>query len=75
MPLRYKRRLLEHLKHRNYTPSTLQTLTADLGIEDEVDFADAVQLLAGEGVVEISEKGLVELPSLASLKGPVEGRF
>jgi ribonuclease R len=75
MPLRYKRRLLAHLAHKSYTPATIETLIQDLGIEDHGEFKSAIDTLAGEGVVEVTDRGHIRLPSLGSLKGEVIGTF
>jgi ribonuclease R len=75
MPLKYKRRLLDHLQHRSYTPRNMQDLARDLGIEDEVEFGVALDQLAEEGLVDISDGGLVTLPSLGDQGGEVEGIF
>src|SRR3954462_5983137 len=65
MSLRYRNRLLDHLQHRNYTPRKIEQLAQELGIDDQVEFGEAVQALAGEGVIEVSDAGLITLPSLA----------
>ena len=51
MPLRYKRRLIEHMKHDDYTPRRVADVASDLGIEGaEVDeFAAAVAELTEQG--------------------------
>src|SRR4051812_7963212 len=74
MSLRYRKRLLDHLQHRNYTPRKLEQLAQDLGIDDQVEFGEAVEALAGEGVIEVSNAGLITLPSLAGQK-EMEGIF
>lgn len=45
MTLKYEKRLIGHLKHERYEPSTIETLAADLGIDPDErnDFAAAVQ--------------------------------
>jgi ribonuclease R len=75
MALKYKRRLLAHLQHRSYTPRKIDDLARDLGIDDESEFADAVDQLADEGLLEVSETGLIGLPSLADQGGEVVGTF
>ncbi|MCC6677609.1 MAG: VacB/RNase II family 3'-5' exoribonuclease [Phycisphaerales bacterium] len=77
MSLRYKRRLLEHLRHEGYTPRRLADLAEDLGIEESEreEFQQAVEALAAQKLVEIGQGGLVQLPSLANSGGEVEGTF
>lgn len=66
MPLRYRQRLISHLKHKSYTPRKADQLVQDLGIDDPKDFADALDELKRQGVLRITDGGLVMLPSLAS---------
>ncbi|MFN0131859.1 MAG: ribonuclease R family protein [Phycisphaerales bacterium] len=77
MPLRFKRRLLDHLQHRSYTPRKLEDLARDLGIDDAEgdDFAQAIDDMADEGTLEITDNGLVRLPSVGQQGGEVEGTF
>ncbi|MEX2219585.1 MAG: VacB/RNase II family 3'-5' exoribonuclease [Phycisphaerales bacterium] len=74
MSLRYRKRLLDHLQHRSYTPRKLEQLALDLGIDDTVEFGEAVESLAGEGVIEVSDGGLVTLPSVGEQR-EIEGTF
>ena len=73
MALRYKKRLLDHLQHRSYTPRKLGDLARDLGVEDFTGFSEAVDQLAEEGVLELSDGGLVSLPSIGDQGGEVTG--
>jgi ribonuclease R len=76
MALKYKRRLLEHLQHRTYTPRGLDELARDLGFEDEVgDFGRALEQMEEDGLIEISQHGLVSLPSVGDQGGEVTGIF
>jgi ribonuclease R len=63
---RFEKRLIEHIRHEGYTPSRLDTLIADLGIEtDEADeFRAAVSDLGQRGIVVVSTGGVVQLPSI-----------
>jgi ribonuclease R len=65
MSLRYRKRLLEHLRHDTYTPRRAEALVSDLKIDDPQDFAQALKDLEGEGIIHVSESGLIGLPSLA----------
>lgn len=77
MSLKYTRRLLDHLRHDDYTPRRVGDLAHDLNIpEDEIEaFGLAVQELADDKLVEIGSSGVVQLPSLASSGGEVVGVF
>jgi ribonuclease R len=77
MPYRFRRRLIEHLRHDGYIPSRVETLAEDLRIAegDRDAFADEIQRLAQEKAVEVASGGHVMLPSLANCGGEVEGRF
>ncbi len=74
---RYQRRVLDHLKHDDYTPRRIGDLAADLSVpkEDLEAFSLAVQELADEGLVEIMQGGSVALPSIASMGGEIVGSF
>jgi ribonuclease R len=77
MPLRYTRRLLEHLKHDDYTPRRVPELAQDLSIpEDEIgEFTSAVEALSRQKLVELNHAGCVQLPSLSSRGGEITGKF
>ncbi len=78
MPLRFKSRLLTHLKHESYTPSRLGDLAKDLNIpgEELADFTAAVQTFAQEGLLVVASNGHILLPSLADApNGEVVGTF
>lgn len=75
MPLKYKRRLLDHLSHETYSPRKLDDLARELGIDDEAEFGEAVEQLAEEGVIDITESGHVVLPSMGDQGGEIEGNF
>lgn len=75
MVLRYKRRLLDHMQHKSYTPRRLEDLIRDLSIEDEAEFESVVNQLEDEGLISIDERGLVSLPSFGESGGEVTGSF
>lgn len=73
MPQRYTRRLLDHLKHRDYAPATVETLVEELGLASESErFASAVRALAEDGVVALDDNGRVMLPPMP---GEITGSF
>jgi ribonuclease R len=74
---RYQRRLLDHLKHEDYTPRRIGDLATDLNIPSEElhAFSDAVQELADQKTLEINGTGNVSLPSVASRGGAITGVF
>ena len=75
MALRYKRRLIQHLKHDSYEPKGVEALAAELRIEEPHIFAEEVQSLVDAGEVDVDSAGRVRLPSLGSLDGEVIGEF
>jgi ribonuclease R len=77
MSLRFARRVLEHLKHDDYTPRRIGAVAEDLRIaeEDLQEFEDALHGMAKQGLLEIDSTGVVKLPSLASKGGTIEGTF
>lgn len=75
MPLRFKSRLLAHLRHDRYVPTNVAQLTADLEIDDPEAFREAVRTLQSEGALIVSEQGVVRLPSYGDLPDVLEGEF
>lgn len=77
MPLRYKRRLLDHLKHDDYTPRRIADVARDLNIpaEELTEFEGAVNELARQKLLDVSQAGIVQLPTLASRGGSILGIF
>ena len=75
MALKYRRRLLDHLAHESYSPRRKADLAKDLAVDDEAEFGEALAQLEEEGVLEISEGGLVTLPSVGGQGGEIEGSF
>ena len=74
MPLRFTARVLEHLAHGNYQPSTIGAIARDLRVEsDERDaFDESIRLLREEKKIEVDQGGLVHLPNFPD---EVTGRF
>jgi len=68
MPSRFTKRLLTHLAHDTYEPSTIERLARDLGIaeSDLAEFEEAVRELASEGQAVIGSDESVTLPPLGS---------
>ena len=66
MPIRFTSRLLDHLRHDGYRPSTIRVIVKDLRImvEDRDAFDQAIQEAQSEGVIEIDNDQCVRLPSL-----------
>ena len=74
MPEIYKRRIVELLKHADYTPLKLAQLARALGVsaEDYPQFKLAFEELRRAGHVVIGERNLVSLPAMS---GRVIGTF
>ncbi len=66
MPLRFERRLIDHIRHESYEAATVSRLAADLGIGegDRADFEQAIDDLIAQGRLQRDEQGKVRLPSL-----------
>jgi ribonuclease R len=64
MPLRFTRRILDHLKHDNYEPGPVERLAQDFGLSeaDMPEFREAVKLLADRGALVVDGSGRVKLP-------------
>ncbi|MHC4970273.1 MAG: ribonuclease R family protein [Planctomycetota bacterium] len=65
MPLRYTRRILDHLAHTTYRPAMASEAAADLRVnrEDQALFQEAIEQLQEEGRLEIDREGRLQLPS------------
>lgn len=65
MPLRFKQRLMAHLKHDTYSPADIDTLIRDLRIEpeDQDAFREAVNALAESGQL-VLDDNQVTLPPI-----------
>ncbi len=64
MPQRFKGRILQHLRHSNYTPAEVEQLAEDLGVaaDDREAFAAAVDEMEAAGQVVVSDAKRVSLP-------------
>jgi ribonuclease R len=65
MPLRYTRRILDHLAHTTYRPSTASEAAAHLRVnrEDQALLQEAIEQLQEQGRLEIDREGRLRLPS------------
>src|SRR5262249_34398039 len=77
MHSRYQRRVLDHLKHDDYTPRRIGELATDLNIpgEELEAFTAAIRRLEDDKTLEVSQGGVVSLPSVASRGGTITGVF
>lgn len=71
MPLRFKSRLLTHLKHESYIPARLGDVARDLNIssDDLPAFTEAISIFQEQGLLTVASNGQIALPSLASAPG------
>ena len=74
MSLRYTQRILEHLAHENYRPSTVRDIARDMRVEsdDLPQFEESLHALGMQGRLLISDDDLVRLPSYES---EITGKF
>ena len=65
MPLRFTNRLIDHLSHEGYTPTTIQNIAKDLRIDhaDRNTLIQALQRAEQEGLIELGPDDCVRLPS------------
>jgi len=65
MPLRFRQRILDHLRHGTYRPAPPDEVARQMQIDEErrEAFAEAVAQLAAEGRVTIGDDGRLRLPS------------
>ncbi|MGH7242183.1 MAG: ribonuclease R family protein [Phycisphaerales bacterium] len=77
MSLRYRKRLLEHLKHDDYTARSVSQLRDDLGVAevDRAEFDEAIDELKNEKLIDVAPNGAIGLPSLTSRGGFITGKF
>ncbi|MEM8756730.1 MAG: VacB/RNase II family 3'-5' exoribonuclease [Planctomycetota bacterium] len=75
MALRFKSRLLSHLRHDRYVPTNVAQLTTDLEIDDPEEFREAIRSLTNEGSIVVSDSGMVSLPSYGDGERIIEGEF
>jgi ribonuclease R len=67
VPLRFTERIIRHLAHGQYRPSSLRALARDMRVEpDEMElFEEAVRRLAADGRLDVGEgDGVVHLPAM-----------
>ena len=66
MPLRFLNRLLDHLSHEGYRPTTIRNIVKDLRIsnEDRQVFDEAIFKAQEDGVIELGRDDCIRLPSL-----------
>jgi len=67
MPIRFSKRLLDHLMHANYEPPSVDAIARDMRIDDDDldEFRAAVDSLEKEGKISIGDDDLVRLPSFS----------
>ena len=77
MSLRFTKRILAHLRHDDYTPRRINEIAQDFGVgeEDLAELQSAVDELTRENRIEVSQQGLIGLPSLGSKGGEIVGTF
>lgn len=77
MAYKFKRRLLDHLSHDDYTPRRVPDLMEDLriSVEDRPEFEQEFKQLSEEGLIRVNSAGMADLPSLATMGEEVEGSF
>jgi len=70
MSLRFRRRILDHVRHAAYTPGRFHELVEELGVPepDRAELQTALDGLVGETLVEVSLSGVIQLPTLAGRK-------
>ena len=66
MPIRFINRLLDHLSHEGYRPTTIRNIVKDLRInqEDRRAFDAAILKAEEDGVIELGRDDCVRLPAL-----------
>jgi ribonuclease R len=66
MPIRFINRLLDHLSHEGYRPTTIRNIVKDLRIsqEDRRSFDDAILKAEEDGVIELGRDDCIRLPAL-----------
>ncbi len=66
MPIRFINRLLDHLSHEGYRPTTIRNIVKDLRIaqEDRRAFDDAILKAEEDGLIELGRDDCVGLPAL-----------
>ncbi len=66
MPLRFINRLLDHLSHEGYRPTTIRNIVKDLRIssDDRNAFDEALMKAEKDGIIELGKDDCLRLPSL-----------
>lgn len=66
MPLRFTSRIIDHLSHDGYRPSSIRALSKELRIDhdDKNAFENAIAEAESSGVIQIGSDGCVRLPAL-----------
>jgi len=74
MPLRFTRRIVEHLSHASYKPAPARDVARDLRVdpEDQAVFEQAVEILQKDGRIDLDRDGRLRLPAYGD---EVVGRF
>ncbi|MGA0173035.1 MAG: hypothetical protein ACO3NL_05210, partial [Phycisphaerales bacterium] len=74
MPLRFRQRILDHLRHDRYFPSASNVIADQLRVPPEVKdaFHEAIDALVREGAIEEGSDRKLRLPSLPD---EIEGRI
>ncbi len=64
MSLRFRNRILEHLSHSHYRPSSLKSIIRDMRVdhEDQGEFHSTIEQLVNDGCITLIDD-LVKLPS------------
>jgi ribonuclease R len=67
MPIRFTHRILEHLSHETYRPTTPDQIAREMRVDpDHHDvFDEAIELLEQEGRLERDDRGFVRLPRMS----------
>ena len=75
MPEIYKKRIVQLLKHSDYTPLKLAQLAKALGVssEDYPEFKSAFEEMRRAGHVVMGERNLVSLPAMSGRKRMASG--
>ena len=74
MPIRFVNRIIEHLSHDGYRPTSIRFLAKEMriGHDDKPMFEQAVHEAESRGAIEIGRDGCVRLPSLPD---EIEGTY
>ena len=75
MAQRFKIRLLRHISHDRYLPTNVAQIITDLGVDDPEAFRDSINAMAKEGLIHVSDQGVVSLPSFGDGEQIITGTF